>query len=188
MARCKPTARRLSKPSFAALFLALQTAVAFAGLIRQARYPPAQPLSFALRTLTSQAGAAGVHAEAIGVFKAAAIKGEMSVEAALEQLLAGSGLRFKQEGERAITGGDRRFVVWRNHAAGNGTATRTERPADLKCRQRQRYYLKDVAQRNLANVQDLPRTVESIEVGQQLVAQASGIDTAEWRPLSGADQ
>jgi iron complex outermembrane receptor protein len=165
MARRKPTARRLSKPSLAALFLALQTAVAFAGPSAKLDIP-AQPLSSALRTLASQAGVQLVFTpEAIGAAKAAAIKGEMSVEAALEQLLAGSGLRFKQEGERNYV------VVTAASSSGETTlpemvvtATRTERRIDDVPASVTVIGSKDIATQQPQHAADLLRNVEGIDV------------------------
>lgn len=140
---------------------------------------PEQPLSSALRAVASQAGVQLVFTpETVGAAQGAAVKGEMSVEMALEQLLAGSGLKFRREGERNYVIGDvsrpandsvlSEMVV---------TATRTERRVDEVPANVSVIGAKDVAQRNINNVQDLLRTVENIEAGWQFsAAHASSID------------
>jgi outer membrane receptor protein involved in Fe transport len=94
----KPATRRGKLA--AALLLAFHAAAVLAG--PTAKFDiPAQPLSSALRALASQAGVQLVFMpETVGAAKGVAVQGEMSVEAALRQLLAGSGLEFRQEGER----------------------------------------------------------------------------------------
>lgn len=62
---------------------------------------PEQTLDAALRQLGKQAGVQLVFTpEIIGQQRGRAVRGEMSVNAALQALLAGSGLGFRQEGER----------------------------------------------------------------------------------------
>lgn len=95
----RPQGRKL----VVAAILALHAAAALAG--PSATFDiPAQPLSSALRTLASQAGVQLVFTpEAVGTTQGTAIRGEMSVDAALEKMLAGSNLMFIAEGERSYT-------------------------------------------------------------------------------------
>lgn len=171
MSRRKPSARQSGRFATAALILALQAAVAFAG--PSARFDiPAQPLSSALRALASQAGVQLVFTpETVGAAKSAAVKGEMDVEAALRQLLAGSGLEFRQEGER-------NYVVVSIPRPANEsvlsemvvTATRTERPADEVPASVSVLNEKDLATKSRQNIANALRDVEGLDfVAQQSV-------------------
>lgn len=72
---------------------------------------PAQPLAASLRELAAQAGVQLLFApELVGRRLADPVRGEMDVEHALQQLLAGSGLEFRRDGERS-------FVVLRRGQA-----------------------------------------------------------------------
>ena len=164
MSRSKSAARRRGKLA-AALFLAFHAAAVFAG--PTAKFDiPAQPLSSALRTLASQAGVQLVFTpETVGAAKAAAVKGEMSVEAALERLLAGSSLEFRQEGER-------NYVVVSIPRTANEsmlsemvvTATRTERRVDDVPASVTVITAKDIATQQPQHAADLLRNVEGIDV------------------------
>ncbi|MBS1159389.1 MAG: irgA 2 [Proteobacteria bacterium] len=137
----------------------------------------AQPLSSALRDLASQAGVQLVFAaETVGAAKARAIKGEMSVDAALRKLLVGSGLEFRQDGDNS-------YVIVRSEHSENVlpemvvTATRTERAVDEVPASVSVIGRKELAQRNLNNLQEYLRTVEGVEAGQLFsVPHASSID------------
>lgn len=114
-----------------ALILACHAVAALAG--PTAKFDiAAQPLSSALRALASQAGVQLVFApETVGAAKSVAVQGVMSVEAALERLLVGSGLEFKQEGERSyVVVGSARPVKESVLTQVVVTATRTARRID----------------------------------------------------------
>lgn len=171
MSRRNSMARRPGGFATVALILSLQAAVALAG--PTAKFDiPTQPLSSALRALASQAGVQLVFTpEIVGAVKAAAIKGEMSVEAALTQLLAGSGLEFRQEGER-------NYVVVSIPRPANEsvlsemvvTATRTERPADEVPASVSVLNEKDLATKSRQNIAGALRDVEGLDfVAQQSV-------------------
>lgn len=164
MSRRKPSVRQSGKFAAATLILALQAAVAFAG--PTAKFDiPAQPLSSALRALASQAGVQMVFTpEAVGAAKSAAVKGEMDVEAALRQLLAGSGLEFRQEGERNYV------VVVIPRPANESvlsemvvTATRTERPIDEVPASVSVITAKDLQQQHILKPQDALRNIEGVD-------------------------
>jgi iron complex outermembrane receptor protein len=165
MSRRKPPDRRPGKLASAALILALQAAVAFAGPIAKFDIP-AQPLSSALRALAGQAGVQLVFApDAVGAARSVAVKGEMSVEAALERLLAGNELEFRQEGERS-------YVVVHSPSSAREstltemmvTATRTERNPDEVPASVSVITAKDIATQQRQHVTDLLRNVEGIDV------------------------
>lgn len=168
MSRHPPAARRPGKLA-TALFLAFHAAAVFAG--PTAKFDiPAQPLSSALRTLASQAGVQLVFTpETIGAARGVAVKGEMSVEAALEKLLAGSGLKFKQEGDHSYV------VVHSPSSAKEGvlsemvvTATRTERRTDEVPASVSVLTEKTLATKNRQNVNDALRDFEGLDfVSQQ---------------------
>lgn len=165
MSRSKPAARRRGKLAAATLILALQATMAFAGPTATFDIP-AQPLSSALRTLASQASVQLVFkADLVGAAQGTAIQGEMSVEVALERLLAGSGLKFRQEGEH-------NYVVVKEFTTERAamlsevvvTATRTERrvedvPASVTV-----IGSKDIATQQSQHAADLLRNVEGIDV------------------------
>lgn len=164
MSRRKPSARWPGRFAAAALILALQAAVAFAG--PTARFDiPAQPMPSALRALASQAGVQLVFTpETVGAAQGAALTGEMSVEAALERLLAGSGLKFRQEGER-------NYVVVKDAQPAREstlsemvvTATRTERRVDEVPASVSVITGKDLAQQRLHLPEEALRNVEGID-------------------------
>lgn len=163
MSRNKATARRHGKLA-AALFLAFHAAAVLAGPTAKLDIP-AQPLSSALRALASQAGIQLVFTpETVGAAKSAALKGEMSVEVALKQLLAGSGLEFRQEGER-------NYVVVHGPASAREntlsemvvTATRTERRVDEVPASVSVFTEKKLATVNRQNVYEALRDVESLD-------------------------
>lgn len=163
MPRHRPPTRQPGKPTAVALLLALQATIAFAGPTA-ALDIPAQPLSSALRTLASQTGIQLVFApETVGAAKAKALKGEMSVEDALRQLLDGSGLEFQQDGERNYV------VVRPSHAETRlaemvVTATRTERRIDEVPASVSVIGARDIATQQPQYVSDLLRNVEGIDV------------------------
>jgi outer membrane receptor protein involved in Fe transport len=126
----------------------------------------AQSLSSALRDLASQAGVQLVFtAETVGTAKARAIKGEMSVDAALRKLLIGSGLDFRQDGER-------NYVVLPPAQVEHGlaevvvTATRTERRIDDVPASVSVISAKDISLQNLLKVEDALRNVEGIDFSE----------------------
>lgn len=170
---------RRPKMLVAALLLAFQAGFALAGPSAQFDIP-AQPLAAALSSVASQAGVQVVfRAEVVGSVRSIALKGTMSVETALERLLAGSGLKFEQEGERNYV------VVKAVPSAGRGealpevvvTATRTERAVDEVPASVSVITGKELARRNLNNLQEYLRLVESVEAGAQFsVPHASSID------------
>ncbi len=122
-----------------------------------------QELAPALRQLANQAGVQIVHAaDVVGGKKVTAIRGEMSVEEALNRLLHGSGLEFRRDGDSYV-------IVATSHAEQSlseivVTATRTERrveevPASVTVIGR-----KDIATQQPQNPLDLLRNVEGIDV------------------------
>lgn len=124
----------------------------------------AQPLSSALRDLASQAGVQlAFAAEAVGAAKARAIKGEMSVDAALRKLLVGSGLEFRKDGERS-------YVVVKSAEIEHGlaevvvTATRTERRVDEVPASVTVITAKDIARQQPRQITDLLRNIEGVDV------------------------
>jgi len=165
----KPAARHSRKLAATALILAFHAAAALAGPTAKIDIP-AQPLSAALRALAAQAGVQLVFTpETVGAANSAALKGEMEVEDALRQLLAGSGLEFQKEGER-------NYIVIRAAQPARGraaesalpemvvTATRTERriedvPASVSV-----ISGRDIATQRPAAIGDLLRNVEGIDV------------------------
>lgn len=127
---------------------------------------PEQPLSSALRAVASQAGVQLVFTpETVGAVQGAAVKGEMSVEMALEQLLAGSGLKFRREGER-------NYVIADVSRPANDsvlsetvvTATRTERRVDEVPSSVTVIDSRDIAIQQPQHVADLLRNVEGVDV------------------------
>lgn len=146
-----------------ALILAFHAGAVLAGPTARIDIP-AQPLSSALRAFASQAGIQLVFApETVGAAKSVAVKGEMSVEAALRQLLSGSGLEFRQDGER-------NYVVVRPARTEYGmpemvvTATRTERRVDDVPASVSVITAKDIATQQPRHIVDLLRNVEGIDV------------------------
>lgn len=164
MFRSKPTAHlnRPRKLIATALILAFHAGAVLAGPTARIDIP-AQPLSSALRALASQAGIQLVFTpETVGAGKGRAIKGEMSAEDALRQLLAGSGLEFRQEGERS-------FVVVRPTQVQPTlpemvvTATRTEKsiyevPASVTVIGK-----KEIANMRVQKTEDLLRNVAGVD-------------------------
>lgn len=152
----------------AALLFAFQAGVALAGPTAQFDIP-AQPLAAALSSVASQAGVQVVfRAEVVGNVRSIALKGAMSVETALERLLAGSGLKFEQEGERNYV------VVKTAHSSGETTlsemvvtATRTERPVDEVPASVSVLTEKNLATKNRQNVYDALRDIEGLDFGSQ---------------------
>lgn len=123
----------------------------------------AQPLSSALRDLASQAGVQLVFAaETVGAAKARAIKGEMSVDAALRKLLVGSGLDFRQDGERS-------YVVVKSAEIEHGlaevvvTATRTERPIDEVPASVSLITNDDLSRQQLLKSEDALKNIEGVD-------------------------
>lgn len=165
MSRHKPPARLSGKLASAALILALQVTMAFAG--PTAKFDiPAQPLSSALRALASQAGVQLVFTpETVGAANGVAVKGEMDVEDALRKLLAGSGLEFRKEG-------DRNYVLVRAVKTEREstlsemvvTATRTERRVDDVPASVTVITAKDIVTQQPQHAADLLRNVEGIDV------------------------
>lgn len=177
----KPAARQVGKLT-AALILAFHAAAALAGPTATLDIPP-QPLSSALRALASQAGVQLVFTpETIGAAKSAAVQGEMSVEAALERLLAGSGLEFKRDG-------DRNYVVVKAAQPAKEsmlaemvvTATRTEWRADEVPASVSALTEKSLATKNRQNVYEALRDVEGLDfvaqkgVGHQNIPTIRGV-------------
>lgn len=165
MFRSKPTAplHHPRKLIATALILAFHAGAVLAGPTARIDIP-AQPLSSALRALASQAGIQLVFTpETVGAGNGRAIKGEMSAEDALRQLLAGSGLEFRQDGER-------NYVVVRPARAEHNmaemvvTATRTERrvedvPASVGV-----VTSRDIARQQPVRVEDVLKNVEGVDV------------------------
>lgn len=165
MFRSKPTAP-LNRPRnliATVLILAFHAGAVLAGPMARIDIP-AQPLSSGLRALATQAGIQLVFTpETVGAAKSPAIHGEMSVEDALRQLLAGSGLEFRQDGERS-------FVVVRSARAQPTTlpemvvtATRTEKsiyevPASVTVIGK-----KEIANMRVQKTEDLLRNVAGVD-------------------------
>lgn len=165
MSRNKPTAP-LNRPRHliaTALMLAFHTGAVLAGPAAWTDIP-AQPLSASLRALATQAGIQLVFApETVGAARGPAIRGEMSVEDALRQLLAGSGLEFRQEGERS-------FVVVRPPAQAQHslpemvvTATRTEKSIDEVPASVTIIGKKEIASMRVQKTEDLLRSVAGVD-------------------------
>lgn len=175
MSRSKPAAWRHGKLAAAALTLVMQATMAFAGPTAKLDIP-AQPLSSALRALASQTGIQLVFTpETVGAAKSAAVKGEMSVEAALKQLLAGSELEFRQEGER-------NYVVVHGPASAREntlaemvvTATRTERAVDEVAASVSVITSKDIGRQHLLKVEDALRNVEGVDFNESSAIGGNG--------------
>ncbi|WIM04775.1 MAG: TonB-dependent receptor [Candidatus Nitricoxidivorans perseverans] len=165
MFRSKPFApfNRPRKLVATALILAFHAGAVLAGPTAKIDIP-AQPLSSALRAFASQAGIQLIFTpETVGAAKSVAVKGEMSVEAALRQLLSGSGLEFRQDGER-------NYVVVRPARTEYGmpemvvTATRTERRVDDVPASVSVITAKDIATQRPQHIADLLRNVEGVDV------------------------
>lgn len=158
-----------------AVWLACQAGAALAGPNVNVEIAQ-QKLAPALRQLASQAGVQIVHAsDVVGSKKVKAIQGEMSVEEALGRLLQGSGLEFRRDGDS--------YVIVAAHQAEHSlsevvvTATRTERRVDEVPASVSVITAKDIALRDLNNLQEYLRTVEGVEAGAQFsVPHASSID------------
>jgi outer membrane receptor protein involved in Fe transport len=127
---------------------------------------PAQPVAAALRALATQAGIQIVFTpEVVGSTQAKALRGRMSVDEAIDRLLAGTGLKAHQDGagnyvlSKATTGEANsmlsEMVV---------TATRTERrieevPASVSV-----ISSRDIATQQPRQLADLLRNVEGVDV------------------------
>ena len=136
----------------------------------------AQDMPAALHSLASQTGIQLLFtADDLKNIQAKAISGSMSVEEALKRLLEGTNYTFRASGSGT-------YVLQRVGATlmlheVTVTATRTERSADEVPANVSVITSNDISNRNVDNVQDLLRSVESIEAGQAFsVAQASSID------------
>lgn len=165
MFRSKPTAPLIHprKLIATALILASHVGVVLAGPTARIDIP-AQPLSSALRVLASQAGIQLVFTpETVGAAKGRAIKGEMSAEDALRQLLVGSGLELRQDGER-------NYVVVRKTQTEHSmaemvvTATRTERRIDEVPASVTVITASDISRQQASKVEDMLRRVPGIDV------------------------
>lgn len=183
MPRHRPPARRPGRLAAVALFLALQATMAFAGPTATLDIP-AQPLSSALRALASQSGIQLVFTpETVGAVKARAVKGEMSIEDSLRQLLDGSGLEFQQDGER-------NYVVVRPAHAETSlaemvvTATRTERRIDEVPASVSVIGAKDIATQQPQNLADLLRNVEGVDVAGY--GSSASLPTIRMRGVGGS--
>lgn len=168
MFRSKPTAHpnHPRKLIATALILAFHAGAVLAGPTARIDIP-AQPLSSALRALASQAGIQLVFTpETMGAANGRAIKGEMSAEDALRQLLSGSGLEFRQDGER-------NYVVVRPARAEHNlaemvvTATRTERRIDEVPASVSVLTAKALATKNRQNINEALRDVEGLDINNQ---------------------
>lgn len=145
---------------------------------------PAQPLSSALRAAASQAGVQIVFAaDTVGALKAGAVKGEISIETVLAQLLAGSGLEFRREGEG-------NYVVVRI-ALEQGTlpemvvtATRTERRADEVPASVSVITSSDLQRQHLLKPQDALRHVEGVDFNTS--TSTGGADLPRIRGIGGS--
>lgn len=127
---------------------------------------PAQPLSSALPQLAGQAGVRIVCApETTAMAGGAAVMGEMTIETALERVLAGTGMTFKRDGERNY-----RVIDPARPSSESAlpelvvTATRTERyvkdvPASVTV-----VGSRDIARQQPPHIADLLRNVEGIDV------------------------
>lgn len=119
----------LRKTIAMAVFLAFQSGVVFAAGTVPVDIA-AQPLASALRSLANQTGVQIAHAsDVVGKLRAGAVKGDMSLEDALHQLLAGTGLEFCKDGDNSYA------IVRSGHSETMlseivVTATRTERTVD----------------------------------------------------------
>lgn len=165
MFRSKPTTlvNRSRKLIATALVLAFQSGAVLAGPTVRVDIP-AQPLSAGLRALASQTGIQLLFTpETVGAAKGVAIKGEMSVEDALRQLLVGSGLEFSQDGER-------NYVVVRPAQAEHGlaetvvTATRTERSIDDVPASVSVITAKDISRLQPNKIEDVLKNVQGIDI------------------------
>lgn len=157
-ARSNPTRKLLA----AAVFLALSTGTAAAASAIHVDIP-AQPLSASLRALATQGGAQVVFtSDAVSNKAGVAISGDMSLDEALQRLLAGTGLAFRKEGENS-------YVVVPATEKGAAldevvvTATRTERnirdvPASVSV-----VNSKDIARMHVVKPDELLRNIEGID-------------------------
>lgn len=170
MSHSHPSLRQRLTQTTVTLVLSAHFVIAHAGPLMKFDIP-AQPLSSALRTLAEQADVQLVFApKTVGSAQAAAISGEMSIEAALGKLLASNGLSFKQDGERA-------YVVIATPAAKEDflseivvTATRTARRADEVPASVSVLNERDIATKSRQNIANTLRDVEGLDfVAQQSV-------------------
>lgn len=143
---------------------ALNAATALAGPIAKFDIP-AQALGTALQTLSTQAGITlSFRPETLGSARSMAISGEMSVDDALRQLLAGSGRAFRQEGTN-------NYVLLEPARGENEgmlsevvvTATRTERRLDEVPASVTVITADDLAQQHRALPEDALRNTEGID-------------------------
>lgn len=173
-----------------ALCLALALSLATAGTAIAQAAPsfqlriPAQSLGASLDALATQTGIRLLYSpEAVRGHRAPALSGPLKVDSALDELLQGTGLTWsRNNGSIAI----RPHPLQKTASTAEPplelqeitvTTTRTERRADQVPANVSIISPRDIAQRNLNNLQELLRTVESIEVGQSFsVAQSSSID------------
>lgn len=145
-----------------AVFLAFQAGAALAGANVNVEIAQ-QELAPALRQLAIQAGVQIVHAaDVVGGKKVKAIRGEMSVEEALNRLLQGSGLEFRRDGNSYV-------IVAPPHAEQNlgevvVTATRTERRVDEVPASVSVITSKDIRSQQVHKVEDLLRNIEGVDV------------------------
>lgn len=178
----RPLALRL------ALVLALNLTTAGPSLAQAAsRYQlqiPAQSLAAALDALATQTGVRLLYSpEAVKGHSAPALAGSLDLDTALARLLQGTGLTWSSNNgsiairPRPAQEADRHTEAPVQLQEVTVTATRTERRVDQVPANVSIISSRDIAQRNLNNVQEFLRTVESIEVGQSFsVAQSSSID------------
>lgn len=128
---------------------------------------PAQPLAGALRALATQAGVQLVFTpDTPGAAVSPAIQGTLSVEAALTRLLAGSGLSFRQEGDRSyvlVQGRSTESLTATPLSEVVVTATRTERPVDEVPASVSVITRQDLAHQQLLKSEDALKNVEGMD-------------------------
>jgi len=159
---CNASHRHPRKLVATALILAFHASAVLAGPTASIDIP-AQPLSSALRALASQTGIQLVFsADTVGAARGNAVKGNLSVEEALRQLLAGSELEYHQEGER-------NYVVMRpaqvEHSMAEMvvTATRTERRVDEVPASVSVITSRDIERQQVLKVEDALKNVEGVD-------------------------
>lgn len=159
---CNAPHRHPRKLVATALILAFHASAVLAGQTASIDIPT-QPLSSALRALASQTGIQLVFsADTVGAARGNAVKGNLSVEEALRQLLAGSELEYHQEGER-------NYVVMRpaqvEHSMAEMvvTATRTERRVDEVPASVSVITSRDIERQQVLKVEDALKNVEGVD-------------------------
>lgn len=144
---------------------------------------PPQPVNQVLDALGKQTGLQFVYADHnLHGIDSPGVKGRYALREAVAKALAGTGLAFQFTADKtvAIKPGavaSKPGVEPAELAPVTVTATRTERRVDQVPANVSVITAKDISRRNVDKVQDVLRTVESVEVGNQFsVANSSDID------------